>query len=283
MTNRILIFFALLVCLPFVVAQPQPPPADPTRLAYSIENAPPEIEAKAESLGIERIAYVKPALYTRGNADRTVRTFNREKAEQRLAEIAAICDGATWIITDIEKKHRDAVRHPDRFSGAEVKEAVDQYIACWSWFRSHWPDAMIFEWNLSNAREAGRNTFAEKLILKHLDGFAVSVFYRHKRNWQEVRGQVVAHANSLVASNDKIVIAGIHEKYNAHQPDGTSKSTPVPSEIVDAMVEVALEADVTFLWSVTYARIAVDPLAVTNARIELVLTKMRSKAAEQTP
>ncbi len=271
---------------PTAVPQQPPPSGTPSvtptvQLGYSIENAPPEIDTIAEALGIDRIAYVKPALYTRGNADRTVRTFNREKAEQRLAEIAAICDGATWIITDIEKKHRAAVRHPDKYSDAEVKEAVDQYIACWSWFRSRWPDAKVFEWNLVNAREPGRYTLGEQLVLKYLDGFAVSIFYRRKQDWQPVREQVVAHANSLVAGTDKIVIAGIHERHNDHRPGKRNKQAPIPREIVGPMVEVALKADVVMFWSNTFGdRLLPEPLPLTNARVVEMMAEMRLKAAE---
>ena len=254
-----------------------------TILTYSIESAPAEIHSIASALDIERLAEVPPRFYTRLNADQTFRTFDREKAERKLTEIAAICDGATWIVTDIEKKHRAAIRHPDNYSDVEVEEAVTQYIACWSWFRSHWPDALIFEWNLVNARKPGVYTFGEKLILKHLDGFAVGVFYRDKANWQRVRERLVAHANSLVEGTDKIVIAGIHEKYNAHQPDGPSKQIAIPREIVVPMVEVALEADVVMLWSNTFRKTIDEPMSIVNARVVEMMAAMRLQNEEQTP
>ena len=254
-----------------------------TILTYAIDDAPTAITVVAEALGIQRIAEVRPHLYTRVNTDRTIRTFDRERAEQNLAAIAAICDGATWIVTDIEKKHRDAIRHPDNFSDAEVEEAEQQYIACWSWFRSHWPNALIFEWNLVNAREPGRYTDGESLVLKHLDGFAIGVFYRDKANWREVREQVVAHANSLVAGTDKIVIAGIHEKHNKHQPDGSSKQIAIPREIVAPMVEIALEADVVMLWSNTFRKTIDEPMSIVIARVVEMLAAMRLQNEEQTP
>ena len=151
-----------------------------TILTYAIDDAPAVVTAVAEALGIQRIAEVRPHLYTRVNADRTIRTFDRERAERKFDEIAAICDGATRIVTDIEKKYRDVIRRPDDYSDVEVKEAVTQYIECWSWFRSHWPEAMIFEWNLVNARKSGVYTFGEELVMKHLDGFAIGVFYREE-------------------------------------------------------------------------------------------------------
>lgn len=254
-----------------------------TILTYAIDNAPAVIHSIASALGVERIAEVPPRYYTRANADKTIRTFDREKAERNFDKIAAICDGATWIITDIEKKHRDAVRHPDNFNDSEVKEAVDQYIACWSWFRSNWPNALIFEWSLSNAREPGRNTFAEKLILKHLDGIAVSCFWHDKANWPIVRRQIIAHANSLVASTDKIVIAGIREQYNVHNADGTSTTTPVPRAIVDTIIEVSLDARLVMFWSNTYRKFIDDPMSTVNARIVEMLAEMRLQSEEQTP
>lgn len=295
------LMIAAVTCWMAPTAAPQEPPEAPAieptignkiRLTYWIDNAPAEIEAIAESLGIERIAYVPPRYYTKGQP----RTFNREKAEKNLDAIKAICDGATWIISDIEQKHRHVVRHPNHYTETEVKEAVEQYVACWSWFRSHWPNALLFEWNLSNRREAGAYTFAEKLILKHLDGFAVSLFWRDKANWRDVRERIVAHANALVAPHDKIVIAGIGERYKIERENGKAEFAPVPREIIDAMIEVALGGDVVFLWSIAYKRLpdrpgsrsvlteklngADNPLAQVNAHMVLMLAEMRLKAAE---
>ena len=286
-------------------AAPQGPPETPAiepaagneiHLTYSLANAPAEIEAIAEALGVERIAYVRPGLYTRGNADRTIRTFNREKSEKNLEAIKAICDGAVWIITDIEKKHRRVVRHPKNYTEAEVKEAVEQYVACWSWFRSHWPNALLFEWNLSNAREAGVYIFAEELVLEHLDGFAVSLFWRDKANWRDMRERIVAHANTLVAPHDKIVIAGIGARYKIKHEHGVTEFAPVSREVIDAMIEIAFGGDVVFLWSNAHKRLPNppgsenvlterlkgidDPLAHVNAHMVLILAEMRLKAAE---
>lgn len=295
MKNRILKLYlplATLLLVAFATAQPVEPPNEPPKLAHAILDAPPEIEAIAASLGIEQIAFVPHSFYTTGTPE--VRTFNIEKANKKLDTISAICDGATWIVTDIEKKHRDVIRRPDKYSDAEVKAAVEQYVACWSWFRSHWPSAKIFEWNLTNAREADVYTFAENLVLKHLDGFAVSIFYRDKNNWQRVREEVVAHADSLVAGTDKIVIAGIHERHKIKHEGGVTEFAPLSRDIVDAMIEVALGADIVFFWSPTYKRIdnpagsanvlseilaGVDnPEQQINARVVLVLAEMRLKA-----
>ena len=290
MNNRIykLIPFALMIAAVWVMAQTAATPTTQTSpsttiLTYAIDDAPTAVTVVAEALGIQRIAEVRPHLYTRVNGDRTIRTFDRERAERNLEAIKAICDGAVWIITDIEKKHRDVIRRPDNYSDVEVEEAVTQYIACWSWFRSHWPDALIFEWNLVNAREAGRYTDGEELVMKHLDGFAVSVFYRKKANWQEVRERVVAHANSLVAGTGKIVIAGIHEKYNKHQPGGSSKQIAIPRDIVAPMIEVALEADVVMLWSNTFRKAIDEPMSIVIARVVEMLAKMRLQNEEQSP
>ncbi len=117
---------AAVACWMAPTAAPHGPPETPAiepaagneiHLTYWIDSAPAEIEAIAESLGVERIAYVPPRYYTKGNpAKGTPRTFSREKAEENLDAIKAICDGATWIISDIEQKHRHVVRHPDKYT-----------------------------------------------------------------------------------------------------------------------------------------------------------------------
>ncbi len=294
---------AAVACWMAPAAAPQGPPETPAiepttgdevQLAYWIANAPAEIEAIAESLGVERIAYVPPRYYTKGNpAKGTPRTFSREKAEENLDAIKAICDGATWIISDIEWEQRRIVRRPQDYSEATVKATVDQYVACWSWFRSHWPNALVFEWNLTNAGKPGVATFAEQLVLKHLDGFAISIFWHDRAKWRDVVGRSVAHANALVAPHDKIVICGIWERYKIQHDDGVSEIAPVPREGVDAMIEVALGGDVVFFWSNSHRRFASsgskkvlteimnegdDPLPGINAHVVRVLAEMRLRA-----
>ena len=253
-------------------------------LTHSILNAPPEIEATASALGIGPIAYVPPKLYTHRIGD--VRTFDQAKAERKLPEIEAICDDALWIFTDIEKEHRDRIRRTQNYSDRQVKESGDQYIECWSWFRTHWPDAKLFEWNLVNARESGVYEDGEQLILAHLDGFAVSLFYRDQAKWLRDREAIVAHAKSLVAGSGKIVIAGIQEQYKRHNADGTTTRTPIPREFVDAMVGTALDADGVMLWSKTYDTQfppTGNELYLANARVVEMLAEMRLQNEEQSP
>lgn len=250
-----------------------------TTLAYSIENAPPEITAIAASLSIERIAVVPPRFYTRRIDD--ARTFSHTKAEGNLIEIAAICDGASIIITDIEKQHRSAIRNPDS-SPEQFIAAARQYIACWEWFHDHWPTAKRFSWNLVNAREPGVFARGEDLVLSELDGFAVSCYVRDKGNWYSVREQIIAHAKSLVDRfPNKIVIAGVHERYKDPNADGTARTlVPVPRDMIRPMVRVALQADVVQLWSNSYAVDLADPVELVNAQVVEVMAEMRIQAEE---
>ncbi len=244
-----------------------------TQLTHAIEEAPRVILKAAKSLGIQQIVRVPPRLYTKKLDD--IRTFNLERAERNFEEIDDLCDRSPIIITDIENEHRDRVRRPFEYADVLVSASINQYIACWSWFRSHWPDAKLFEWNLTNSREPGRHDLAEQLVLNNLDGFAVSCFYRRKGNWFDVRQQVVAHAKSLVEGTDKIVLAGIHEMHN---DDTLRKKVPVPRHIVDLMVTVALQADVAMLWSITFTD-PIDNLAVAHARVLEVLVGMALQEA----
>lgn len=243
------LFCFLCMLLPFVAVQTGGPD-EPTQLAYAIGNPPTAIVATAGALDIPPIGFVPPKFYTSGKD----RTWDRAKAERNLDAITAIVDGSKRIILDTEGKNRDRVRHPDRYPELEVKASANQFVAGWSWFRSHWPDKWIFEWNLCNAKEAGVYPFAEQLVLKHLDGFAISLYWQDRATWPITRGQMIAHAQSLVAGTDKIVIGGIWDRYKVrHDEDDIIEYRPVSHENVHVMIDVAMDCDVVFLWSNTYS------------------------------
>lgn len=230
----------------------EPVASDGIDLRYALLEAPPEIEATAEALGLERIAYVRPSLYTKSDP----RRWDQEKAERNFAAIAAICDGAAWIITDLEWLPRRIIRWPENYTPAQLRWAVNEnFLPMWAWFRSHWPAAKLSEWNLNNAFDSDQYPIAERLVINYLDAFDVGMFALYHADWKDRNKRILAHAIELSKKHGKPVITSVAERYTVRHDDGISESAPLPHDVMHEMVEIAVSpgVDVAWAWSRTYA------------------------------
>jgi hypothetical protein len=275
----------------------QPAPTSKSiRLMYWILDAPPEITAIAEALDFDRIGFVRPSLYTKWNPKR----FDVEWAQQNLEKITAALEGGEWMVTDLEGEPRRRVRYPDEYDDepGEVRRAVKEYLTMWKWFRSHFPNLKLSEWNLSPGVDSDRFPLAEKLVLSSLDAIDISLYWRHRPGWLNGHRKVVAHAVELGRAHNKPVIVWVWERYLVWNDDHTvAVYTPVPREAIDQMIGLAMTdgVDIVALWSNTYAILAAnnprkiiaetagrdagdDPLPEINANKVRLMAEMRLQA-----
>ncbi|MEE8153590.1 MAG: hypothetical protein V3T53_01370 [Phycisphaerales bacterium] len=233
---------------------------DGIRLWQAIAQAPPEVEAIAEVLGFERFAYVPPRLYTRWNPKR----FDRARFDANLAEIKAICHGADWIGTDLEKEPREIIRHPDDYESHEIDWAKAQYTTMWAAFREVFPDAKLLEYNWPSGRRAGHFPLMDKMAVRHLDALSPSVFWSDHPNWPRSRSERIAHALELGREHDMPVVPWVFARHKVKNGQ-TVTYKPVPATALAAMLDLATTDGVAGLivWSNVYSLLkSADPRRV---------------------
>lgn len=274
------------------------------RLTYAIADAPAAIKATAEALGIEPIGYLPPKLYTSWTDGR--KHFDAEKAQRNLPAITAILENNEWGITDLEKNPRRIVRFAHevdddgtpRYLTSEIRWAIEQYETMWKWFRWHFPELKLSEWNLSPSRDSSQHPLAEGMMLRHLDAIDISMFWNTRPGWFNGRRKILRHAVELGRQHDKPVIVWIWERYKVWNEDRTvAVYEPLSREAIDQMLDLAISegVDIVVLWSNTYSLLAADnpakviaetigrdpdydPLPAVNARIVSLMAEMRLRA-----
>ena len=277
---------------------PSTPTAAPstTQLRYAIADAPPAITQVAAARGIETIGYVRPGFYTSWTNGR--KHFDAAKATRNIEQLRTVLKGMDWMVTDLEKTPRRIVRDPDDYEPDEVKWAIDQYTTMWKWFRAHFPDLKLSEWNLSPGRDSNDFPLAETLGLKWTDSVDVSLFWHRSPGRLAKQQKILEHAIELGKLHDKTVIAWVWERRVVRNVDRTvAVYEPLSREAIDQMLDLALSegVDIVVLWSNSYAILAAknpskviaetvgqpvhyDPMPAVTARIVSLMAEMRRRA-----
>ncbi|MEE8154059.1 MAG: hypothetical protein V3T53_03750 [Phycisphaerales bacterium] len=247
---------AIISLVVYVMAQGSAPSTTPAiestagdgiRLWQAIQDAPPEVEAMAETIGFERFAYVPPRLYTLWNPKR----FDRATFHANLAQIKAICRGAEWIGTDLEGRPRDIIRHPNDYGRTEVNAAKEQFRTMWAAFHDVFPDARQLEYNWDGSRP-----LMAELLLQHLDAVSPSVYITTNPESLSVKTRRLNEAICFGAEHDLPVIAWTwgRRKVKAPDDDEVVLYEPLPDDLLAAMLDLATSDGVYGLifWDNTY-------------------------------
>lgn len=284
-----------------IAPMPQPLVSAPAgiQLTYAIANAPPEIAATAQAVGIETFGFLRPGLYTSWTAGR--KHFDADKAQRNLPALTAILENNAWMMTDLEKHPRRIVRDPDDYEPEEVKWAIAQYETMWKWFRTAFPNHKLTEWNLSYATDNRPFPLAEALVVRHLDAFDISFFWNTRPGWLTKHRQILQHAIDLGRQHDRPVIITIWERTKVWNADRTvAVYVPLSRTAVDQMLGIIVaEADpavpmIVVFWSNTYSLLAAnnpakviaetighdddpdyDPMLPVNAEIVSLMARMQ--------
>ena len=268
-----------------------------TDIRRAITDEPPSLADLCTDLDITRYAQVPPRLYT-DHPEPKIRTWNEAKAEANLTEISWICAGADYVEFDFEKLVRAVLRYPfkPRYRD-KVDWAVKNWTGCATWFKSHFPDAILCDWNLTQGQEPRQFDLVEALSIRYLDAFCISAYHKPIHSHYEQKRRVLEHHRSLCDEYNKKLVVSIWDRVKVVVEEDEFVYMPLDDGALEEMLLLAISGDIdvdlAYCWSNTFRLLEAnnpakqlyemeygsdDPLPEITANMGRVLSAFRLRA-----